>query len=995
MNKQVGNSNNYQFSYELISAAATALVNSEHKSRTEFRPKLVFNDVSRGRKVISSLNSELAKCSAFDFSVAFITQGGIEQLLQTFRELELHGVPGRILTTDYLAFSEPDALMKLDGLNNVEVRMYRTINSSNHFGFHTKGYLFCYPNGLRKALIGSSNLTQTALTVNQEWNLEFSSHEHGALIHEVQNEFEQLWSDATPLAEIIDLYREIHEEKKRAVGQQQIISIDQIKLEPNAMQVGFIASLDELIEKGADRALLISATGTGKTYASAFAMRHLERRQKYKRVLFLAHREQVLKQSIKSYRRVLGASKTYGLLSGNSHEYESDYLFATMQTMARNDYLSKFKSDDFDAIIIDEVHRAGSMSYKKIMEHFAPKLYLGMTASPDRMDGFDIYGLFNNEIAYEIRLQEALRNDLLCPFHYFGITDLEVDGQTIDDFTDFNHLVSDKRVDYIIEQAKYYSFSGDRVKGLVFCRTVEEGKKLSEMFNKRGYRTLSLSGADSQAAREDAIERLTSDAISDGEKLDYIFTVDIFNEGVDIPEINQVIMLRPTESPVVFVQQLGRGLRKADGKEFVVVLDFIGNYTNNYLIPIALSGDRTYNRDSIRKYVMEGDRIIPGSSSIHFDEIARSRIFESIDRSKTGYTFFKQKYVELKHKLGRIPYMLDFQRFGEVDPMLFVDQSKSFYRFLDKAEPEFRGVLNEKEQLVLEYVSRYMGNGIRPHELLVLEHLIKGEPVSRLDLEDMLREYGISQLDERAVLSTSLVLDKSFINQPSDRAKFAVIGLVNYKNGVFQLDDDIVEMLQHERFKEALCDVVDCGLERYREKYAVSDHGFTLYEKYSRKDVVRLLNWEHDNSATVYGYRTSRSTNTCPIFVTYNKSDDIAMSTQYADCFESPRVFSWMTRSRMTLNSREVKDIIEQEQNGIDLRLFIKKSDGEGSDFYYFGRVTPISWRQTKQSSDDGRMLDIVNIKFELEHTVPDDLYEYFGGPGVSDVVTDISRYSA
>ena len=229
-------------------------------------------------------------------------------------------------------------------------------------------------------------------------------------------------------------------------------------------------------------------------------------------------------------------------------------------------------------------------------------------------DNFDAVKLDVYKRQYEIRLKQALEEDMLCPFHYFGISELEIDGETFDDETglkNFSKLVSDVRVEHIIEKIKYYGYSGNRVKGLIFCSTREESKILSEKFNSRGYKTLNLSGEDSQDARERAIDRLVRDDIDD--RLDYIFTVDIFNEGVDIPEINQVVMLRPTKSPVVFVQQLGRGLRKSRGKDFVVILDFIGNYKNNFMIPVALSGDRSYNKDTIRRYVSSGTRIIPVS----------------------------------------------------------------------------------------------------------------------------------------------------------------------------------------------------------------------------------------------------------------------------------------------------------------------------------------------------------------------------------------------
>ena len=235
------------------------------------------------------------------------------------------------------------------------------------------------------------------------------------------------------------------------------------------------------------------------------------------------------------------------------------------------------------------------------MRYFKPKFWLGMTASPDT-NQYDIYSIFDHHIAYEIRLQQALEEDLLCPFHYFGITDLEIDGKVFDDSAgvkNFSNLISDARVDYVIDKANYYGFSGDRVKGLIFCSRKDEAKELSKKFNERGLRTEVLTGEDDQARRETVIARLTDDEDVDNQ-LDYIFTVDIFNEGVDIPEINQVIMLRPTQSPVVFIQQLGRGLRKYEGKEYVVILDFIGNYMNNFMIPIALSGDRSYNKDAIQ-----------------------------------------------------------------------------------------------------------------------------------------------------------------------------------------------------------------------------------------------------------------------------------------------------------------------------------------------------------------------------------------------------------
>jgi superfamily II DNA or RNA helicase len=407
-----------------------------------------------------------------------------------------------------------------------------------------------------------------------------------------------------------------------------------------------------------------------------------------KRFLFLVHREQIAKQSIDAYKNVFKDHDRFGLVSGNSKEFDRDYVFATIQTMSKDLIYTSYAKDHFDYIVIDEVHKAGALSYQKIFRYFTPKFWLGMTASPERSDGFNIYDLFDNNIAHEIRLQEALEEDLLCPFHYFGITDVEFDDSTVDDeFSDFNLLASDDRVSYLIEKSEFYGYSGDRRKALVFCSRKKEAKMLSEKFTERGYPSVFLSGDDPQERRLDAIDRLTND--ENENKIEFIFTVDIFNEGVDIPEINQVLLVRPTESPIIFIQQLGRGLRKFKSKEFVVILDFIGNYRNNFMIPIALSGDRSYDKDNIRKYLMEGNKIIPGASSINFDEISKKRIYESINNASfSRVALFKEKYNNLKFKLGRMPLLCDFYENGDMDAMLILNHNSfdTYLDFIAKAE---------------------------------------------------------------------------------------------------------------------------------------------------------------------------------------------------------------------------------------------------------------------------------------------------------------------
>ena len=963
---------------QLQQGMQTAFIDAETTSNLAYKPQFISNNYKNGRKVLASIEEELASCDEFAISVAFITMSGITPILQTLKELEKKGVLGRILTTDYLMFSEPKALDKLAELTNVELKMFRTDETGE--GFHTKGYIF-REQEIYRIIVGSSNMTLSALTSNREWNTRLVSTEQGEYTQQIVDEYEELWNSTNSVAynDFIEHYRTNYEviKKQRTIARREnVTSIEQYQLKPNKMQIEFINSLQQLKKDNARRALLISATGTGKTYASAFALRE----EDVKKVLFLVHREQIAKQAVSSYRKVFGSTRTFGLLSGNSKDYEADYLFATMQMMAKQETLNKFKIDEFDTIVIDEVHRAGAESYQRIIQYFQPKFWLGMTASPERMDDFDIYKLFDHNIAYEIRLQQALEENLLCPFHYFGITDIEIDGEVFDDnagVRNFANLVCDDRVDYIIQQIKYYGYSGERVKGLIFCSRKNEAQELSEKFNQRGYHTVFLSGDSSQAKREECIERLTSN--SNENALDYIFTVDIFNEGVDIPEINQVIMLRPTESPIVFIQQLGRGLRKAEDKEYVVILDFIGNYMNNFMIPIALSGDRTYNKDTIRRYVRESARVIPGASSVHFDEISKKRIFQSIDKASTTKKMLTEKYQALKYRLGRIPTILDFYEYGEIDPMLFVNYANTYDNFVRMVDKDYKVVFSEKEESTLEFISSIILSGKRPHELILLQMLLEQEEIDKNAFIAHLTQEG-KKYREADYVSAISVLSKDFLTQTEKSKYLAVEFFETEEQGKIRFlkrVESFYQKIKRQPFKQELQNLISYGLKRYRDCYYNHDEdNLVLYEKYSRKDICRILNWEKDDSSTIYGYRIKY--NTCPIFVTYEKKDNIANSTKYEDQFINDQVFSWMTRNRVNINSREAQELIHHAENGLKIYLFIKKSDGEGSDFYYMGRVIPIDYEETTIVNDAGTKLPIMNFQMKLEHSVRGDIYEYF-----------------
>ena len=965
----------------LQTAIQTAYLDHTINSNLAYRPEFISNNYKLGKKVLVSIEEELQRCEEFYISVAFITKSGITPLLQTLKDLEQKNIPGKILTTNYLMFSEPEALEKLAGLKNIELKMF--VASSETGGFHTKGYIF-REEEIYRIIIGSSNMTLSAITRNKEWNTKIVSTEQGELTQAVLQEFDELWKDEHSLAfeDFIDSYRQeylnekiIRKQKQQAVSEQ-VVELENYRLKPNKMQVAFVKIVMEMRAQHIDRALLLSSTGTGKSLASAFMLREMGT----KRALFIVHREQIAKQTMKSYKRVLGSSRTYGLLSGNSREFGADFLFATMQMLSKEDILSHYSPEDFDVIILDECHHVGAESYQKIMQYFKPKFWLGMTASPDT-NQYDIYSIFDHHIAYEIRLQQALEEDLLCPFHYFGITDLEINGEVFDDnagVKNFSNLISDARVDYVIDKANYYGFSGDRVKGLIFCSRKDEAKELSKKFNERGLRTEVLTGEDAQERRESVIARLTND--EDGEdQLDYIFTVDIFNEGVDIPEINQVIMLRPTQSPVVFIQQLGRGLRKYEGKEYVVILDFIGNYMNNFMIPIALSGDRSYNKDAMRRYIREGARVIPGSSTIHFDEISKKRIYASIDTARTNdMKLLRESYRTLKYKLGRIPTIQDFKKFGSVDVTKIFEKCGSYHNFLKKYETEYHVHLTNQEEIIIEYFSKKLIAYKRIHELEMLRMLISREN-RLLQYQKLLQEkyhVGMNEQVERSVIRNL----KNEFPKEEERRKYSDCDLVEKNtDGSYSLSSKFQKALLNKNFRQMILELLDFGIEQWKEKYGqiYRDTNFTLYQKYTYEDVCRLLNWNKNlNAQNIGGYYYDSDTKTLPVFINYHKAED---AIAYEDRFVSEGHLIALSKHPRKITSSDAVHIYKQSEEDKNNRIFLfvrkNKDDNEAKEFYFLGEIfaegnpRQIYMEKTKDNAFE--------IDYRLDVPVRSDIYDY------------------
>jgi superfamily II DNA or RNA helicase len=975
--------------HNLIQSLHTGFVNRNLESKQEFRPYLILNDHRAGKKVLGTILKELKNCDEFWFSVAFITTSGVATIVETLKELSDANIKGKILTSQYLNFTQPEALRRLKQFNNIELRIATEGN------FHSKGYLF-KKGDLFDLIIGSSNLTASALSSNKEWNLKVTATEHSDLITQTAHEFALDFKQARVVDDaFIDhyekQYQQLVEHNKRL--REKMYDIEYREIKPNLMQREALSNIRYLREAGKKKALLISATGTGKTYLSAFDVREFKPRK----LLFVVHRRNIAEASMKTYEALYRGKITTGLYSGSEQDMYADFIFSTVQTLSKDEHLKRFAKNHFDYIVIDETHRAGAASYQKILDHFEPDFLLGMTATPERTDGLDVFKLFDYNIAYEIRLHKAMEEDMLSPFHYYGVSDLSIDGNLVDDAADFNLLTADERVNRIIDKATFYGCDDGNVRGLIFCSRKDECHALSKLFNERGYKTIALTGEDQEEARSKAILCLESD--DPAVKIDYIFTVDIFNEGIDIPRVNQIIMLRPTQSAIIFVQQLGRGLRKVDGKEYLTVIDFIGNYQRNYLVPVALYGDNSYNKDTLRKLMSTGSQSIPGSSTINFDKITKERIYEAIDRAKLDrFKDMKNDYQLLKFKLGHIPSMCDFVDHGSRDPFTFIDAKKSYFNFVKSVERDLVITMDEETCRLLEFLSTEVNNTKRVEESHLLSLLITESSVKKEDFRAFIFDrYGYSPSDE-TIASCVNNVNLGFVTQNFEGTLERISDIFGFENLVYdgnriELHESFVDRLKNDQFRAYLLDNVDCAIKMYDAGF-VNDHffdGFQLYRKYSRKDVFRILNWDKNPLAqNVGGYIISPGKENCPVFVNYHKHDNISATTNYDDVFLNRQEFQWMSKSKRNLKSPDVVAIRNSHNNSNDLfgsneatgmriPLFIKKSNDEGTDFYFMGDVKPIddSFEETHLKDDKGKKVSVVKLVFKLDRAVDDNIYEY------------------
>ena len=947
------------------------------------RLNLLHNDKHSMKNFFKALKYEMLTADSVDFMVSFIRMSGLQLIIRPLLELEKRNIPVRIITSTYLGITEVKALQKLMEFSNVQVKIIDTQKES----FHTKAYMFHRNSGLNTVIIGSSNLSHSALMNGHELNVKLPDTSFLPIYEQTKRIFDQIWNSEETVAldsEFVHYYSEFIEAKRNlenfrnkemiAAETKRDYQITHNNIKPNAMQEKALRNLQNTRKNGNNKGVIIAATGTGKTYLSAFDVKAFNP----KKLLFIAHREELLDNAIKTFQQVIPKQEIFGKITGTVKEFDKPYLFSTIQSLHKDEILQRFKRDEFDYIIVDEFHHAEARTYRKVIDYFQPKFLLGLTATPERMDGRDVLALCDHNIVYEIRLREALEANLLAPFHYFGVSDHTVDYSKIplkNGFFEEDALVkalkTNERTDFIIEMINTYGYHGDRMIGLGFCANIEHAKYMSEEFNKRGYHTTYLTGEHSIDYREKVIKQLEDE----NDPLELIFTVNIFNEGIDIPKLNLILFLRPTESSTVFIQQLGRGLRKVEGKEFVTILDFIGNYQKSFVVPLALSGQinhKAFDKDSLRVAITHEFADLPAGSYVDLDPITQKEILDRIDSIKMNSTdMLKSLYQQFKNELGRAPEILDF---------LYYEQSPSLTFFIHKYQSwvktkEKMNDINELDRKILDHplmseIIERLENQLPikwPYDFIILELAFLQKKVSYTNV--------IKQLEKRFATKIDLEKHKTLIGQamarlanPYKKQKWSFGKVVGDQ---FVLNDDILEVTQDAEFYQYLKDRIDYGIIEFRrthhpERFLAKGERLTLYQNYTRNDLIFLFEAGVKEGSWREG--VSRAGNHYFLFVNLNKSEKVEEHLQYKDYFIDQRHFHWQSQNQTSHESSVGQNYIYHKERGIHIHLFVRKFDqmhGMTLPFMYLGEVDYVS------SYGDKPM----NIKWRLHHPVPEDLY--------------------
>lgn len=734
-------------------------------------------------------------------------------------------------------------------------------------------------------------------------------------------------------------------------------SVDSNNIKPNSMQRKALKELRRNRDLGVKRSLVVAATGSGKTYLAAFDARNYDA----KRLLFVVHRDAILVEAKKTFEKVFGAERSYGLYTGKYQDLDADFIFTTNTMMFR--HLKEFNKNEFDYIVLDECHHSTNNSYSSIMKYFNAGFILGLTATPERMDNQDVFGLFENNVPFELRLRDAILNDLVVPFHYYAIRDDFADYSASDKSKIAREIARTANVNFIASQIEKYKKPNEKLKCIAFCTSVEHARTMSLEFLNLGYSSVSLTGKNDLGERIKAFHDLQDE----NNELEIICTVDILNEGVDIPAVNMVLFLRPTESATIFLQQLGRGLRKYENKEYLTVLDFIGNnYDRSVQIALALGtlSKATYTEKAYLKDLVNTNfktLQIPGVE-IFIDDLSKTEIIAHLDKVNFNKKkFLKSDYLNFKKYLNKdtIPTHMDYLD-SEIAPdlMRFMKstigskKNKSYYTFLTKIGEEGLPLFNDEEIELIDNISELLPI-VRVDEILIINQLLNKE-LNLKELEEL--KYNSKVTDLTLAHAVYVLKKKNIIKNKKLNVNSISLSLIEY-----------------------LTDLINYAITRYDAEFGDYDGEFKLMGNYY-KEQIQIMRLK-DGFMSVKGTEFETDTKVTYCYVNLNKDSSKDERLQYKDKFISSDLFQWESEKNTTFSNSTGKHILNTKV----IHLFVRKivsEDGIVSPYTYVGtgRFTNIRESFTEEAGvkyptllTDIKLDNKVSEEYYLDFEIPEE----------------------
>ncbi|MDT8862130.1 DUF3427 domain-containing protein [Alkalihalobacillus sp. MEB130] len=885
--------------------------------------------------MLSELQKEIVTSDRIDMLVSFIKWSGLRCIIEELRTFTEKGGKLRVITTSYMEATDYKAIEELSQLPNTEIKVSYDVERTR---LHAKAYFFQRKTGFTTAYIGSSNLSNPALTSGLEWNLKVTEKDSFDVIRKFEATFESYWNDKE-----FQLFQYDDQEHKERL--QSALSKSKQK-ETNDFHFAFdirpFHYQKEILEKlqvernvfGRFKNLVVAATGVGKTVISAFDFKQFyEENNRQARLLFVAHREEILKQSRDTFRAILKDANFGDMLVGNHQPASLDHLFISIQSFNSKKLYETTSQDFYDFIIVDEFHHATSESYQRLIQHYKPKILLGLTATPERMDGKDILTYFDNVIAAEMRLTEAVNQKLLSPFQYFCVSDT-VDlsklkwsrrGYDIKELENV-YTTSDLRSNQIIKSIHKYVTSLDDVKGLGFCVSIEHAQYMANYFNKSNIPSICLYSDVNKDDRYEAQHKLVKGEIK------FIFVVDLYNEGIDIPEVNTVLFLRPTESLTVFLQQLGRGLRLSEGKDCLTVLDFVGQAHKNYNFEEKFKTLIGRTKHSVQHYVENGFFNLPKGCFIQLEKQAKEYILRNIRSSANTKVNLLAKMKHFQQDTGKELTLANFLHHYHLSLYDFYGRGKdrSFARY--KVLAEAAGDFYSKHEAL---ITSRLPNFFHINSKRFLDFLIR-----------YIQERVVETEEEKLMLA---MFYYSFYQHHPE------------KEGFLSLEDGLERVLAVEELKWELLEILDFNYRSLETMEIENEFEFpcplTVHSKYSRAQVLAGLGYFSEKASPTFreGVKHFQEKGLDVFFTTLNKSEkDFSPSTLYDDYAINETLFHWQSQSTVAEGSNTAKRYITHRKNDHKLALFVrenKKEHGLTSSFIFLGLVDYVKHSGSKPVS--------------------------------------------